>query len=80
MALLDSLGAEKQRWEAGSQTFKNQMDTIIGDVLLSSAFMAYAGGCLSCWGCHSLLQDLLKSGRNLSTNCPVLEEVKHNFN
>ena len=32
-----------QRWEAGSETFKSQMSTIIGDVLLSSAFMAYAG-------------------------------------
>jgi len=43
VALLDSLGSEKGRWEAGSDTFKNQMATIIGDVLLSSAFMAYAG-------------------------------------
>ncbi|OWF47212.1 Cytoplasmic dynein 1 heavy chain 1 [Mizuhopecten yessoensis] len=43
VALLDSLGNEKQRWEAGSETFKSQMATIIGDVLLSSAFMAYAG-------------------------------------
>ena len=43
MALLNSLASEKQRWEAGSVTFKNQMATIIGDVLLSSAFMAYAG-------------------------------------
>ena len=43
MALLNSLASEKQRWELGSETFKNQMDTIIGDVLLSSAFMAYGG-------------------------------------
>ncbi|XP_052274955.1 cytoplasmic dynein 1 heavy chain 1-like isoform X3 [Dreissena polymorpha] len=43
VALLNSLGGEKGRWEAGSVTFKNQMATIIGDVLLSSAFMAYAG-------------------------------------
>ena len=43
MALLNSLASEKQRWEAGSVTFKNQMATIIGDVMLSSAFMAYAG-------------------------------------
>ncbi|GFO25932.1 dynein heavy chain, cytoplasmic [Plakobranchus ocellatus] len=43
VALLNSLASEKQRWELGSETFKNQMDTIIGDVLLSSAFMAYAG-------------------------------------
>ncbi|XP_053373809.1 cytoplasmic dynein 1 heavy chain 1-like isoform X4 [Mercenaria mercenaria] len=43
VALLDSLASEKVRWEAGSETFKNQMATIIGDVLISSAFMAYAG-------------------------------------
>ncbi|XP_074643936.1 cytoplasmic dynein 1 heavy chain 1-like isoform X2 [Tubulanus polymorphus] len=43
VALLKSLGNEKDRWEATSETFKNQMSTITGDVLLSSAFMAYAG-------------------------------------
>ncbi|XP_059178510.1 cytoplasmic dynein 1 heavy chain 1-like isoform X2 [Physella acuta] len=43
VALLNSLASEKQRWELGSETFKNQMATIIGDVLLSSAFMAYGG-------------------------------------
>ncbi|XP_012938795.1 cytoplasmic dynein 1 heavy chain 1 [Aplysia californica] len=43
VALLNSLTSEKLRWEAGSETFKNQMATIIGDVLLSSAFMAYGG-------------------------------------
>ena len=43
VALLKSLDGEKQRWEAGSETFKSQMSTIIGDVLLSSAFMSYAG-------------------------------------
>lgn len=46
VALLDSLGQERERWEAGSVTFKNQMSTIVGDVLLSSAFMAYAGAWL----------------------------------
>ena len=42
-ALLSSLGDEKERWEAGSETFKSQMSTISGDVMLTSAFMAYAG-------------------------------------
>lgn len=42
-ALLASLGDEKERWETGSQTFKSQMSTISGDVLLTSAFMAYGG-------------------------------------
>ena len=43
MALLKRLTGERGRWEQGSETFKNQMSTIIGDVLLMSAFMAYAG-------------------------------------
>ncbi|CAB3376335.1 Hypothetical predicted protein [Cloeon dipterum] len=43
IALLKSLGIERIRWEATSETFKSQMSTIIGDVLLSSAFLAYAG-------------------------------------
>ena len=30
-------------------TFKNQMATIIGDVMLSSAFMAYAGILAPCF-------------------------------
>ncbi|XP_065175263.1 cytoplasmic dynein 1 heavy chain 1-like [Sycon ciliatum] len=42
-ALLYSLGSERNRWEEGSTQFKTQMSTIIGDVLLSAAFMAYAG-------------------------------------
>ncbi|XP_026688130.1 dynein heavy chain, cytoplasmic-like, partial [Diaphorina citri] len=43
MALLKSLGIERERWEATSETFRSQMATIIGDVLLSSAYLAYAG-------------------------------------
>lgn len=43
ITLLDSLGSEKTRWEAGSKTFESQMSTVAGDVLLSSAFLAYGG-------------------------------------
>ena len=43
VTLLDSLSSEKVRWEAGSRTFEVQMSTVAGDVLLSSAFLAYAG-------------------------------------
>lgn len=42
-ALLRSLAIESERWKATSETFKSQMSSIIGDVLLSSAFLAYAG-------------------------------------
>ena len=43
MSLLKSLGIEKDRWEQTSENFKTQMTTLIGDVFLSSAFLAYAG-------------------------------------
>ncbi|KAF5301350.1 hypothetical protein FQA39_LY10748 [Lamprigera yunnana] len=43
IALLKSLNIERERWEATSETFRFQMSTIIGDVLLSSAFIAYGG-------------------------------------
>jgi len=43
MALLKSLGIEKDRWQSTSENFKFQMTTIIGDVFLSSAFLAYGG-------------------------------------
>jgi dynein heavy chain 1, cytosolic len=43
MKLLDSLSSEKGRWEAGSRTFDVEMSTIVGDVLLSAAFLAYGG-------------------------------------
>ncbi|CAI2172645.1 16667_t:CDS:10, partial [Funneliformis geosporum] len=43
LTLLSSLSSEKERWESGSQAFETQMGTIVGDVLLSSAFLAYGG-------------------------------------
>ncbi len=41
--LLESLGSEKTRWEEASRTFDAQMSTIVGDAMLSAAFLAYAG-------------------------------------
>ncbi|KFD71623.1 hypothetical protein M514_05338 [Trichuris suis] len=41
--LLKNLGSERERWEQSSKTFQTQMETIVGDVLLSSAFISYAG-------------------------------------
>jgi dynein heavy chain 1, cytosolic len=43
VALLSSLSSERTRWENSNESFKIQMSTIIGDVVLSSAFMAYGG-------------------------------------
>ncbi|KAF9455575.1 dynein heavy chain and region D6 of dynein motor-domain-containing protein [Collybia nuda] len=43
MKLLESLSSERGRWESGSRTFDAEMSTIVGDVLLSAAFLAYGG-------------------------------------
>ncbi|KAK3110084.1 dynein heavy chain, partial [Teratosphaeriaceae sp. CCFEE 6253] len=43
MRLLDSLSSERVRWEQSSKTFATQMETIIGDVFLAAAFLAYSG-------------------------------------
>ncbi|KAK3716178.1 dynein heavy chain [Vermiconidia calcicola] len=43
MRLLNSLSSERGRWEASSKTFQVQMETIIGDVFMAAAFLAYAG-------------------------------------
>jgi len=42
-ALLHSLEQEKDRWQASSASFDKQMSTLIGDSLLSAAFLTYAG-------------------------------------
>ncbi|RYH06718.1 hypothetical protein EON65_42550, partial [archaeon] len=42
-ALLASLQEEKVRWEATAQSFEMQMSTLIGDCLLASAFLTFAG-------------------------------------
>lgn len=41
--LLDSLSAERSRWEDGSKSFETQISTIVGDVLVAAAFLAYSG-------------------------------------
>lgn len=43
LRLLDSLSSERVRWEAASKSFETQIQTLIGDVLTASAFLAYAG-------------------------------------
>lgn len=41
--LLDSLSSERSRWEGGSKSFETQLSTIVGDVLIAAAFLAYGG-------------------------------------
>ncbi|KAK8843995.1 hypothetical protein IAR55_006788 [Kwoniella newhampshirensis] len=43
MTLLESLSSEQERWDAASKTFETEMGTIVGDVLISAAFLAYSG-------------------------------------
>lgn len=41
--LISDLSSERQRWEHESHTFEQHMSTLVGDSLLSAAFLAYAG-------------------------------------
>lgn len=41
--LLDSLSSERTRWDSASKSFETQISTLIGDVLVSAAFIAYSG-------------------------------------
>ena len=41
--LIKSLRTERDRWHSGQQTFGQQMDTLVGDTVVTSAFLAYAG-------------------------------------
>eukprot|EP01117_Protostelium_nocturnum_P006264 TRINITY_DN2259_c0_g1_i6.p1 TRINITY_DN2259_c0_g1~~TRINITY_DN2259_c0_g1_i6.p1 ORF type:complete len:4259 (-),score=1954.67 TRINITY_DN2259_c0_g1_i6:110-12886(-) len=43
ISLLSKLSSESGRWEGQRKTFQSNMATIVGDVLLSSAFLAYIG-------------------------------------
>eukprot|EP01132_Coremiostelium_polycephalum_P002127 gene2127-2619_t len=43
IALLDNLSSERNRWEQQSENFQTQMSTVVGDVVLASAFLAYIG-------------------------------------
>lgn len=41
--LLESLSSERSRWEGSSKSFETQIDTIVGDVIVAAAFIAYGG-------------------------------------
>lgn len=42
-SLIMNLSSEKIRWEESARNFKYQLSTILGDVLLSAAFLTYIG-------------------------------------
>ncbi|KAI9886106.1 MAG: Dynein heavy chain, cytoplasmic [Watsoniomyces obsoletus] len=43
LRLLDSLSSERSRWADGSKLFDAQLRTLVGDVLVAAAFLAYGG-------------------------------------
>ncbi|KAH0545547.1 hypothetical protein FGG08_000378 [Glutinoglossum americanum] len=74
--LLDSLSSERTRWEEGSKSFETQIGTLVGDVLVAAAFLAYSGfydqqfrkAMMDDW-----LQQLSLSGINYKPHNPVTE-------
>ncbi|TVY46530.1 Dynein heavy chain, cytoplasmic [Lachnellula occidentalis] len=74
--LLDSLSSERTRWEAGSKSFETQIGTLVGDVLVAAAFLAYSGlydqqfrkNMMEDW-----LHQLQLSGINYKQHNPVTE-------
>ena len=41
--LIGGLGGEKQRWTEAASNFQHIYDNLLGDVLVSAAFVAYLG-------------------------------------
>lgn len=78
--LLDSLSAERTRWESGSRSFETQISTIVGDVLVAAAFLAYSGlydqqlrkAMVDDW-----LDQLAQSGINYKMHNPVTEYLSN---
>jgi len=60
VSLLHNLNSEKGRWESQSGTFQQDIATIVGDCILSAAFLAYIGffdqkhrqELMGVWGAH----------------------------
>ena len=74
--LLDSLSSERSRWEGGSKSFETQLSTIVGDVLIAAAFLAY-GGFYDQQTRKAMIDDwhgqLASSGINYKPHNPVTE-------
>ncbi|KAL2821627.1 dynein heavy chain, cytoplasmic [Aspergillus granulosus] len=78
--LLDSLSSERTRWEEGSRSFETQISTLVGDVLIAAAFLAYAGfydqqfrkAMVDDW-----VQQLVQSGISFKPHNPITEYLSN---
>ncbi|KAH1649953.1 hypothetical protein KXX16_007672 [Aspergillus fumigatus] len=78
--LLDSLASERTRWEEGSKSFETQISTLVGDVLIAAAFLAYAGlydqqfrkAMIDDW-----VNQLAQSGINFKPHNPITEYLSN---
>ncbi|OXV07592.1 hypothetical protein Egran_04643, partial [Elaphomyces granulatus] len=78
--LLDSLASERARWEEGSKSFETQISTLVGDVLIAAAFLAYAGlydqqfrkAMIENW-----IHQLAQSGINFKPHNPIPEYLSN---
>ncbi|KAL2864679.1 dynein heavy chain [Aspergillus lucknowensis] len=78
--LLDSLSSERTRWEEGSKSFETQISTLVGDVLIAAAFLAYAGfydqqfrkAMVEDW-----VQQLIQSGISFKPHNPITEYLSN---
>ncbi|KAJ0425536.1 dynein heavy chain, cytoplasmic [Aspergillus carlsbadensis] len=78
--LLDSLSSERTRWEEGSKSFETQISTLVGDVLIAAAFLAYAGfydqqfrkAMADDW-----VQQLVQSGISFKPHNPITEYLSN---
>jgi dynein heavy chain 1 len=43
VTLIENLSSERIRWEESSKSFETQIDTLVGDVIIAAAMMAYGG-------------------------------------
>ncbi|KAK1146072.1 dynein heavy chain [Aspergillus melleus] len=80
LRLLDSLSSERTRWEEGSKSFETQISTLVGDVLIAAAFLAYAGlydqqfrkAMIDDWANH-----LVQSGITFKPHNPITEYLSN---
>ncbi len=92
MALLSNLSSERGRWEADAEAFETQIGSVVGDCLLSAAFLSYIGYFNQTYRqlLFSTWQERLKSSHvktkldislveYLSSPSERLEWIKHNL-